>query len=143
MKAPLEDFLIPFDVALARVCPVGQPEDLYVGKAVELRLRIAIKAQQEHHEKLQQLADQWVKERSKRIEEDVEKYGNEIQVNASMIKGPAFLQSYEYRSMFHAAVVALRSRLWRKMRDSAPEIFRDLIQEEPPRQSQEVRFTAP
>jgi hypothetical protein len=143
MKAPLEDFLIPFDSALARVCPAGQPEDIYVGKAVELRLRIAIKAQQEHEEKLQQLADQWVKERLEKIEEAVEHSGKETQTKAIMLKGQSFLGSYEYQHMFRVTAVALRCRLWGKMRDSAPEIFRDLIQEEPPRQGQEASFTAP
>jgi predicted proteasome-type protease len=123
MKPTTEDFLIPFDSALARVCPAGQPEDLYVGKAVELRLRIAIKALREHHEKLQQLADQWVKENKEKLN---------IQTSAYKFSWGGATQAGEMN--FKAQVLWKRGEIWQKMRSAADSIFRDYIPENPPQE---------
>ena len=109
MKPTTEDFLIPMADALARVCPLGNPEDRHVTEAIALRLRIAIKAKREHDEECQRLADEWVREHK------AELFGREIEYRLVNISARGF----EYRYGL--------DELWISIRDKADPIFRDYV----------------
>lgn len=109
MKPTTEDFLIPLADALARVYPLGNPEDRHVTQAIALRLRIAIKAKREHDEECQRLADEWVKQHK------AEFFEREMEYRLVNISE----RDFEYR---HGL-----DELWKSIRDKADPIFRDYV----------------
>lgn len=123
MKPTTEDFLIPMADALARVCPLGNPEDRHVTEAIALRLRIAIKAKREHDEECQRLADQWVEQNKEKLN---------IQTSAYKFSWGGATQAGEMN--FKAQVLWKRGEIWQKMRSAADSIFRDYIPENPPQE---------
>ena len=109
MKPTTEDFLIPMADALARVCPLGNPEDRHITAAIALRLRIAIKAKQEHDEECQRLANEWVEANKTEFFQRAAEYR---QANPSA-------RRLEFRNGL--------DKLWNSMRDTADPIFRDYV----------------
>ena len=120
MKPTTEDFLIPLADVLRSFRVRSDIED--VKEAAKARIHAAIAAKAAHDEECQRLADEWVGERIKKFNADVEEYRQSYGPPVSIIGQKNTKDQVAWK----------RGEMWKEMRDSCPSIFRDYISETPP-----------
>lgn len=120
MKPITEDFLIPLADAIRLF--VNTEDVDFVQSATRARIHAARLAKMAHDEECQRLADEWVGERIKKFNADVEEYRQSYGPPVSIIG----------QKNMKDQVVWKRGEMWKEMRDSCPSIFRDYISETPP-----------